>query len=201
MDAPVQPLAAPGAPTAAHALQAQLALAEQRAAVAEQYKEVSEGYKRKAERLAEQLHELQVQGEAQGGLWKEQLSSLRGRARAEAARADELEQVAVNKIAMGSPWGCHGIAIGLPGGCHVVVILLMTGEGQSGSRWLPTPHALAPQASTPPCHAPPLASLAPVCPLRVQLCVFFAEAAVAQGACRRRFGCAASHLSLTHQLQ
>ena len=73
-------------------LRAQLALAQKRASVATELRQLAESYKAKAERLGKTLADERERAGAQSEVWKQQLKTLRARARAEKEHSRELEE-------------------------------------------------------------------------------------------------------------
>jgi hypothetical protein len=73
-------------------LRAQLALAQKRASVATELRQLAESYKAKAERLSKTLADERERAGAQSEVWKQQLKSLRVRARTEKEHSRQLEE-------------------------------------------------------------------------------------------------------------
>ena len=87
------------------ALRAQLALAQKRAAMGSEFRQLSESYKAKVDRLSCQLSEERTQAQASTQVWKDQMASLRSRARSdkEALRLLEMRVQAEGGAGMASP--------------------------------------------------------------------------------------------------
>ena len=73
-------------------LRAQLVVAQKREAVGAELRQVAEGYKAKAEKLSKTLNEERERAGAQSELWKQQLKTLRARAREEKEHSRQLEE-------------------------------------------------------------------------------------------------------------